>query len=251
MLSFILVTTLSGCVTTVEGPYTAKASKSKAVEQYVQLGLAYFQNQEFELATEKLSRALEIEPSNSMAHAALGLVYQAQTEPEHAEREFTTALKHDPGYTRGRTYYAAFLFQEGRLKESLEQFKLASQDIRYEARPQVFSNLGLIHVKLGQLDEAIEAYEKALTLRRDQPSVYLSLATLQYQVHNLKKADRYYQTYWNHVRSGTARHTPQSLALGINIARDKKDLNEEASLTLLLKNMYPDSTEYQKIKESS
>ncbi|WP_020408505.1 type IV pilus biogenesis/stability protein PilW [Hahella ganghwensis] len=242
---------VSGCVTTVEGPYRAKASKSKAAEQYVQLGLAYFQNREYDRATEKLSRALELEPQNATAHAALGLVYQAQDEPEHAEEEFRTALRHDPNYTRGRTYFGAFLYQQGRLKDSLNQFRLASEDIRYESRAQIFSNMGLIHVRLNQVDEAINAYEKSLTLRRDQVNAYLALSNLYYDTEDLSRADRYYQVYWDRVRSGQASHTAQSLALGINIARDKKDRNEEASLTLLLKNLFPESMEYQKIKESS
>jgi len=249
VLFFLLLST--GCVITHEGPYTAKVNTSKATEQYVQLGLAYYQNREYDLAIQKLGRALEIEPENATALAALGLVYQAQGEPEYAEAQFKSALKKDPKYTRGRTYYGAFLYQQGRLEESLRQLILAAQDIRYEARAQVFSNLGLVNLKLKKMRPAIEAYEKSLSLRRDQPSVLLSLATLYFQAGDKVKANRYYQTYWENIRAGNARHTAQSLALGINIAQAKNDSNEEASLMLLLKNMFPDSAEYQNIKDSS
>ena len=249
VLLFLMFAT--GCVTTHEGPYTAKANTSKATEQYVQLGLAYYQNREYDLAIQKLGRALEIEPGNSTALAALGLVYQAQGEPKYAEEQFVSALKNDPQYTRGRTYYGAFLYQQGRLEESLKQFTLASEDVRYEARAQIFSNLGLVNVKLNRIAPAIEAYEKSLTLRRDQPSVQLSLATLHFQAGDSVRANRYYQAYWENIRAGNTRHTAQSLALGIEIARAKNDSNEEASLTLLLKNMFPNSAEYQKIKDPS
>ncbi len=251
IVTLLMLLFSTGCVTTVEGPYTSKASSSKATEQYVQLGLAYYQNRDYDLAIQKLGRALEIEPENSTALAALGLVYQAQSEPKYAEDQFKAALKYDPNYTRGRTYYGAFLFQQGRLEESLRQFSLASEDVRYEARPQIFSNLGLVNKKLGKVKPAIDAYEKSLTLRRDQPNVQLSLATLHFQNGDKNRADRYYQAYRENVRIGNARHTPQSLALGIGIARSKNDVNEEASLMLLLKNIYPESAEYQKIKDPS
>ncbi|AZZ93317.1 type IV pilus biogenesis/stability protein PilW [Hahella sp. KA22] len=251
VLAVVLGGVLAGCVTTVTGPYTNKASEDKAVQQYVQLGLAYYQQGDLDSALQKLQRALEIKPDNAEAQAALGLVYQRQKEPLLAEKQFKSALRSDPGFTRGRTYYAAYLYDQGRYKEAAEQLDKASEDVNYESRAQVFSNIGLIRLRLGETEQAIKAYEKSLTLKRGQPNVVLALASLYFGKGELSKANRMYAVHWETVRRGGASHTPASLALGIKIAREKKDLNEEASLMLLLKNMFPNSAEYKTMKGSS
>ncbi|WP_049781024.1 type IV pilus biogenesis/stability protein PilW [Hahella chejuensis] len=242
---------VAGCVTTVTGPYTKKASEEKAAQQYVQLGLAYFQQGDMESALLKLQRALEIKPNNAEALAAMGLVYQRQKEPFLAEKQFKSALRSDASFTRGRTYYAAYLYEQGRFKEAVEQFEKASGDVSYEGRAQVFSNIGLIRLRLGDIDQSIKAYEKSLTLRHEQPNAVLALSSLYFEKRELVKADKLYGAFWEAVRRGGASHSPASLALGIKIAREKKDLNEEASLMLLLKNMFPNSAEYKTMKGSS
>lgn len=251
VLAVVLGGVLVGCVTTVTGPYTDKASEDKAVQQYVQLGLAYYQQGDLDSAQQKLRRALEIKPNNAEALAALGLVYQQQKEPQLAEKQFKSALRSDSGFTRGRTYYAAYLYEEGRYKEAVEQLDRASEDVSYESRAQVFSNIGLIRLRMGDIEPAIKAYEKSLTLRHGQPNVVYALASLYFEKGQLSQADKLYSSFWESVRRGGASHSPASLALGIKIAREKKDLNEEASLMLLLKNMFPNSAEYKTMKGSS
>lgn len=244
-----LVVLLSACVTTVDGPFTDKTDKPKAASQYVQLGLAYFQQGQYEVAIQKLEKALEIQPGQHEANAALGLVYKAQNEASVAEDHFRKALRAKPDYTRGRTYYAAFLYQQGRLEEAVEQFEIAAEDVAYPNRAQIYSNIGLVNVRQSKLEEAIDAYRRSLSLRRDQPQVVLALATLYYKTDDMVTASTYYQDYKRSVRARQASHTPQSLRLGIDIARSQQDLNDEASLTMLLRSLFPNSSEYQDLKD--
>lgn len=253
IIGFLLILNglLTGCVTVVDGPFTAKTDKSKAASQYVELGLAYFQKGEYDFAIQKLNKAIEIESDNAEAKAALGLVYQSQNEHFIAEDSFLSALRSDPDYTRGRTYYAAFLYQQERFEDSLKQFKLAAKDVSYPNRFQIFSNIGLVNVRLNETSEAIAAYDRSLGLRKDQPQVMLALSTLYYRENDLGNADAYFKAFKNMVRSRRASHTPQSLKLGIDIARHKKNLNDEASLMLMLRNLYPNSKEYKELKEAN
>lgn len=248
---FTLCLFLTACVTTTEGPFTAKKDEVRAASQYVQLGLAYFQQGDYDVAIQKLEKALEIQPDQHEADAALGLVYQALNEADVAEDYFKEALRANPDYTRGRTYYAAFLYQQNRLEESVQQFERAASDVSYPSRASIFSNIGLVNVRLDRTEAAIEAYRRSLSLRRDQPQVVLALATLYYRLDDITKATTFYQDFKSSVRSRKASHTPQSLRLGIDIARNQQDLNEEASLILLLRSLYPNSKEYQEIKEAS
>ncbi|MBK8972231.1 MAG: tetratricopeptide repeat protein [Hahellaceae bacterium] len=240
---------LTGCVTETTSSFNNKASASKAADSYVELALAYLRNREYDLALNRLEKALEISPQHLEANAILGLVYQEQGEASHAEAQYRKAIDIDPSFTRGRTYLAAFLFNQGRLDESLEESRKAAEDLKFNGRYQIFSNIGMIESQLGRQTQAIEAYEKSLLLRRDQPNCQLALSGLYLATGNLTKAARNYGLFWEAVRSGDTRHTPASLETGIQIARAAGDKDKEASLWLYLKNEFPNSAEYQRLSK--
>lgn len=235
---------LGGCVTTVDNAYTRKASTEKALQSHIQLGLAYIQQGDYVTAHKRLERALEIDPKSAGAHAALGLVFQRQGEPDLAEKSFRRALSYDSGYTRGRTYYAAFLYEQGRFADAAEQLRKASEDTTFEDRAQVFVNLGHCYARLEQLDDALAAYQRALSLTRaPQPNVVLAISRLHQMRGEPDSAWRYYQQYLEYVRSGLATHSASSLKFGIDLAHAVEDRDREASLRLLLRNLYPNSPE--------
>lgn len=238
---------LSGCVTETTGGVGSKASKSRAVEQYVDVGAAYLSEREYDLAMQRIERALELNPKHPRAHAVLGLIYQSQLETEKAEAAFRQALSYNGDFTLGRTYYAAFLYQEKRYEESLKQLKLASSDIAFANRAQVFSNMGRVYNELGQTDNAIEAYQRSIRLLRSQPQAYLSLAELHFQKQEYQKASNYYYVFWDRIRNENLEHSPKSLKLGVEIARALGDKNKEASLILFFKNEFPNSAEYRQL----
>ncbi|RMF14592.1 MAG: tetratricopeptide repeat protein [Gammaproteobacteria bacterium] len=238
-----LILTLAGCVTTVNDPLTAKASSKKAVEEYVNLGLGYFQQQQYDLAIKRLRRALEIDPGNPRALSALALVYQAQQEPELAEKTFLDVIREHPEFTQGRSYYAAFLYQNDRLEDALAQLREASNDVEYEGRALLFFNIGQIERRLGHNERAIEAYRKSLVLNPAQPRVRLALAFAYSESGQHEQAWKAFLQYRESVRRGLARHSAASVALGVRTARALGLKDEEASLLLLLKNQYRNSKE--------
>lgn len=251
LLTFCLVPVLmfgiTGCVTETTGGFQANASSKRAVEQYVDVAIAYLQEGDFDLATRRLERAFEIDSEHPRAHAVFGLIYQAQLEPQKAEESFRKSLSYDPDFSLGRTYYAAFLYQEGRLKECLTQLQKASEDIAFPNRAQVFANIGQVQKRLGNTDEAIKAYERSINLMRAQPEAYLALADLYLQRQEYEKASRYYYVFWDRVRSRQAAHSPSSLYTGVAIARALGDKNKEASLLLYMESEFSDSPEYREL----
>jgi type IV pilus assembly protein PilF len=72
------------------------------------------------------------------------------------------------------------------------------------------------------------------------------LAHLRYDAGDLANARKYYDTYRSVVRQQSAR----GLWLGVRLARESGQLNEESSYALALKNLYPDSVEYEAYKRS-
>lgn len=249
LLLLLCVLVFSGCVTHTDSSLRSKANADRAEAAYVQLGLAYITEDQLAEARDNLQRALEINPGSAPALAAMGLVFQLQSEEELAEERFREALDHDPGFTRGRTYYGAFLYSQNRFQEAYAQFKKAAQDTAFEDRGQVFYNLALCAVRLGDEEKAIDAYQRALNIQGDSFELLSELSRLLVYTGQFDLAARYYKRLDRLVASSSAiRHTPRSLLTGLRLARHGGDSDREASLALLLRNLYPESSENKQYK---
>ena len=69
----------------------------------------------------------------------------------------------------------------------------------------------------------------------------VEMGHIAYEQGELKEAWRYFEAQ----RSGVTRQSSRALWLGIIVSRKLGDLDSEASLSLMLKSLYPESLEYQ------
>ncbi|MDX1590209.1 MAG: tetratricopeptide repeat protein [Oleiphilaceae bacterium] len=249
VLCLVLGMGLGGCVRSTEGSFSESADKAKAEQAYVRLGLAYLQEEQYDRARQHLNRALEINRKSAEALAGLGLLNQVQGEMEVAEERFLESIAADGDYTRGRSYYGAFLYGEQRYEEALEQFEIAAQDREYDGRPGVFIKLGRTAQALGRHDRAAEAYLRALRLDRgNQRALEGALVNL-VEAGRFEEAAPLYERLRMSIRATEAvDHSPATLWAGIRIADYYDDQDRVSSLALLLRKRYPDSLEYQQYK---
>ncbi|HEK0906283.1 TPA: type IV pilus biogenesis/stability protein PilW, partial [Pseudomonas putida] len=78
-LSILSLLLLAGCVSGGAGDLlSSRQGRAEAGRAYVQLGLGYLQQGMTEQAKAPLARALALNSRDADAHAALGLVFQAQ-----------------------------------------------------------------------------------------------------------------------------------------------------------------------------
>ena len=239
----------SGCVTTTDSRFAREADRQKAVTDYVQLGSAYIGQGNFDRARHHLDRALEIDPNNAPALAAKGLIYTNQNEPELAEINFKRAIAVDGKNTRAKVYYGAFLYGQGRMEEARDQFSVASADTDYRDRGSVFFNLGMTQEQLGDFAAAVNSYRRATELARSDPKTLLAFSRVLLETGDVVAADYYYNRLLSMMqRTDKLRHSPESLFVGIRIARllDKRD--QAASLALRLRNNFPESAEFGQYK---
>ena len=228
---------------TASSSLTEKADPIVAVQRYVDLGLEYIKREDFYRARKHLNRALEIDNDDPSANAALALIYHHDGEVKKAEGLFQKALKSDPKYTRGRSYYGAFLFAEKRFQEALEQFLSAADDSDYQGRSQIYSNIALCHLKLGQMQLAIAAYRKTLRLDRFDAKALFGISEILIQTKDFESAQHHYNRLVRLIRERGMQHSAKSLWLGIRIADYFGSTEQEATLSNLLNEMYPDSEE--------
>lgn len=245
----LLATMMTGCVTSTNSRFSKEEDKQEALENYTRLATAYVSQGNFGRARGHARRALEIDPDSAKAHAVMGLIYEREGDSDLAEQSFRAAVDNDAGYTRGRVYYAAFLYNSGRFGEARDQFERATRDTAYENRESVFYNLGRSEEQLGNFAAAAKAFQRSVELSRGSGRSLLAAARSYVELGEYNRASRYYSQLDGMIkRSPQARHTPETLLIGIRIARYFGDDNRESSLAMLLRNEYPGSDEYLKYK---
>jgi type IV pilus assembly protein PilF len=234
------------CVTTEGSVFTTKPSPEEAVRTRVQLARSYIGEGNWEDAKRNLKIAADIDPNAPEVHEAFALVYQSTGEDELAEASFRKAISLRRNYSRARNNYAAFLYSKGRYRDAEKQLKIVIKDTLYESRPQAFINLGLCKVQLGDFEGAREALIRALAMDRTNRLATLELANVEYELGNWSDAERHLATYRTLTRGQSAR----ALWLGVRLAHKLDDPNAEASYALALRNMFPDSAEFQAYEQA-
>jgi tetratricopeptide (TPR) repeat protein len=154
----------------------ATATWPQAPEPHGDLGLLLIQGQQYETAVRELGRAAQLDPDS--AKYALGL------------GEALLRWRHDPvalpyllavgqkfgnlplyKFELGLAYYYLTRFQE-----ALQEFETVAQEQPKSSQVQYL--LGGTHQALGELDKAEDCYRKAIALKPDDASYYLTLAAL-------------------------------------------------------------------------
>ncbi|HSX71128.1 MAG TPA: type IV pilus biogenesis/stability protein PilW [Pseudomonas sp.] len=237
-----LICLLAGCVRTggQVDPLETEKGRDAARDAYIQLGLGHLQQGATEQAKEPLKKALELDPKSVDAHVMLGLVFQQELEVELADQHFREAISLNPSEARLHNNYGSFLFEQQRYGEALEQFKLASKDPLYPERSRVFENLGLTALQMKNDEQAKKYFERALRMNSNRPTALLQMAQLSFSEGQYVPARKYYSQY-----SKISGQNPQSLLLGIRLAKVFQDRDQAASLGLQLKRLYPGTPEYQ------
>ena len=241
LVAVFLMATLSGCVKTTTGGYRPNLSESKIVNQRLQAARSYISVSNWEGAKRHLKEAAKLDHNNPEIYETLAVVMQNTGEFELAERNFKKALRIDPKYSRGINNYAAFLYQQKRYPEACAQLEGLVADVLYDKRQSAFINLGRCYSELQRFAKAEDAYERAYLMNKNDQVALFELADVNYKTQQYKKSLDYYRAFKARARQ----QSPRSLWLGIKLARYVGNRNDEASYGLLLKNLYPDSKEYE------
>jgi type IV pilus assembly protein PilF len=236
-----LLLLLAACVTTEGRVYTNEAAPQEALETRVQLARSYIGEGNWEDAKRNLKLAAEIDPNDPEVHEAFALVYQSTGEYELAEKSFKQAIAGNRDFSRARNNYAAFLYQQQRYQDAEDQLVLVVQDPLYESRTRAYVNLGLCRLRLEDPDGARDAFTRVLKMQRTNTTAMLELAQIEYDAENWRAAQRYYDSY----RGVARRQSPRALWLGVRLSAKLNNPDGVASYSLALRNLYPDSAEFQ------
>jgi len=220
------------------GSEPVKGNPEKALDDYVQLGLAYLSSGNRDQARQNLVRALKIDPNSLVVNDALALLYQSENENDLAEKHFKIALKKDKTFTQGRNNYARFLYFQGRALEARNQYELVTEDVNYRLRSQAFMGLALSEKSLGNMGAAEAALLRSISLNPRGGAAIIELVELKMTQKDYVTAKGYLDRFEN-----TGRPTPRSLLLGIQLADKFGDKDQRESYSMALQSMFPESRE--------
>lgn len=223
----------------ITGPSEAEQRK-KSVDTRVAAGMEYLRQRDPEGARRHINRALEVDPDSASAHNAMGMVYRYEGDEKRAEDHFRRAIRIDSDFSQARNNYAALLYQQGRYDVAVDQLERAANDPKYDQRALAFMNLGRSYAKLGKLEEAAAALQRALRLDSKSPDAMLEAADVYLQLKRYREAQGYFQNFANR-----SRQTPRSLLIGIELARYFGDKDAQASYEFQLEKLYKGTAEYE------
>jgi len=98
-------------------------------------------------------------------------------------------LKQNPRHVDARYMLGTLLAESGVLELGLMHLKSAATQMR--SSPMILTNLGHVHLKLGQLDQARSCYQNALKLDPNAPQTLFNLGDISQRQGNLAEAVNY------------------------------------------------------------
>ena len=241
--ALLLICLLPSCVTTTSGGFTVDASDEQALQDYIQLAIAYYDADDMPSARRHVNSAIAIDDRNADIYNILALILQREGDLGLAEDNYQRAISLDRNNARARNNYAVFLFSQEKFREAYDQLEQVANDTNYEGRAIAFENLGRSAVRLGQIDDAENAFERALQLNDNLYLSALELSQIRLDQQNWNAARQSYRQYLTVLEFYNIPHTPKSLWVGIQIEQQFQNSQLIEDFSLLLTTLYQDSPE--------
>ena len=235
----ILAAVIQGCAQKpVRDSREESTDPEKAAEIYTELGLGYLQQGRYELAQNKLGRALELHGGNADTHHYIAEVYKQLGEFDLADKHYRRAVALTPNDHRLLNNYGAYLCDRTRFEKAEEYFLRAAALPRNKTPEFAYENIALCALRVDNMDKAESYFRKALELRPQLPKSLLRMAELTLNQGEYLSARAFLQRF-----HGVVTETRQSLRLGIRIETALGDAAAIEKFSQLLAEKFPESVD--------
>ncbi|MEO8743242.1 MAG: type IV pilus biogenesis/stability protein PilW [Lysobacteraceae bacterium] len=147
----------------------------------VALAQEYIRDGHYEVALDRLQRAVKLDPLSADAYTMLGLLYEKINRPEQAEANYAKAVKLAPNKGDILNNYGAWMCRSGHPVEADALFRSALNDPFYKTPAVAIGNAATCALKAGKPGLAEAYYRQILTLNATDTSALQEMATLSYQ----------------------------------------------------------------------
>ncbi|ORU90674.1 MAG: type IV pilus biogenesis/stability protein PilW [Cycloclasticus sp. symbiont of Poecilosclerida sp. M] len=215
-----------------------RTHKKSPADVYVSLGTEYMRRGHYDVALEKLKKAIQIDSNSADAHNVMAVLYDQLGEKGLAGKHYSRAVSIDSSNSSAQNNYARFLCAKGEHQTADSHFRQALKNPLYKSALLAQTNAGACAMKAGDMNKA-EAYLRGALQRnkRYSPALF-QMARLKYK----KKEYFSVRAYLERLRAVT-KHTSASLWLLIKAEEKLNNQSAVASNSMLLRQLYPDSYE--------
>lgn len=214
----------------------------KAAETNTALGRQYIERGQYEVALEKLKRAVAFEKSYAPAHTMLGVLYETLGMLEQSGEEYRLAVQYDPDDGETNNNYAAFLCRQGHGDKAQSYFQVALADPFYATPWVAYANAGLCALDMNELDKAEIYLRQSLEYDAEIAGALLSMASLNYRKAQYLSARAFLQRF-----EAVADRSSQSLLLGYQIENAMGDTSAANQYKNRLLTEFPKSAEAEQV----
>lgn len=207
-----LAVALAGCISTTTGPNPPKASNADAAQANAALGMNYMRQGNYELALDKLQRAVKQDPNMADAHGTLAMLYGRMGDPDLADKHYRRALQLKPGDPELQNNYGVFLCGRGRYAEAESSFLKAAGNLRYRTPEAALTNAGVCARRIPDAERAENLFRQALARNPGFADALWQMADLSFERGNLLQARAFLERHMDNADA-----TPEALWLGVRM----------------------------------
>ena len=186
---------LSGCVSSTTTGSIEREASDDAAEYNYELGRNYLQNEKFELARDRLQRAVEIDPRMAKAYMALGMTYEALDNLRLATDSYEKAVRIAPRDFNILNSYAVFLCKQQDYTGARRYFDRAANHPENDDAERTFTNAGLCMAQKPDLEAAEALFREALEHKSTYGEALLQLCLLKFREEDYLSARAFLQRF--------------------------------------------------------
>lgn len=189
ILAFMLVS----CAST--GNRNEPDADRRTAELNTQLGQGYMNRGEYEIALDKLKKAIQADDDYAPAHTLLAVLYEQIGEADLAGEHYRDAVRADPEDGDVNNNYGAFLCRSGRARDAEKYFLKTLDDPFYKTPEVAMANAGSCALETGHMDKAESYLRQSLGYEPGFADALLMLAALKYDQGTYLAARGFLQRY--------------------------------------------------------
>lgn len=205
---------------------------------HTELAAGYFGLGNLGVALEEVNISLQADATYAPAYNVAALVYAALKDDRRAEEHFGRGLRLAPADPDINNNYGMYLCQRKREAEGIKYLLAAVQNPLYQTPERSLVNAGVCARRRGDDAAAQEFFQRAVSVRPDQPQALYQLAELAYGANNFAAAQGYLRRL-----AQVAQANAEVLWLAIRVERRMGNAIGEASYAQQLRKNFPDSKE--------
>jgi type IV pilus assembly protein PilF len=236
------VALLAACTST--GNNGRQVDTREAAKANVQLGIAYMQQGNMQLAKDKLTRAEKQDPKSHEVQWALASLYERIGERADAERHYQTAMRLAPGNPEITNTYAVFLCKTGQTDKAIPLYDAVMRDRLYATPWAAATNAGVCLRADKRPAEALPYFERALSQRPDYVTAVVELGDTQIAI---GKPDQARATVDRFV--GIGRKSADVLLVGVRAALAEGNRAAADIYARLLRRDFPNTPQAQSLQQ--